>query len=283
MAGPGPRGQTPRMSELAEPVAMVRRMFDTVADDYDQSGVAFFQPIADRLVDLLGVRPGEDALDLGCGRGAATTRLAGTGAHVTAVDLSPAMLAHTRAAVAGLDVTVLEMDATRPTLPEASYDVLASSLVLFFLPDPRDALSRWLRLLRPGGRFGLTTFGKADATFEALGDLFEPYIPREVLDPMNERGQDDPFASPGTLTALAETAGASDVRVVEEDLAVELADVHAWRRWTMSTGQRMFWGRMDDAQRAATMARAEELVESARGADGRVVVRMGVRFTLGRR
>jgi hypothetical protein len=70
---------------------------------------------------------------------------------------------------------------------------------------------------------------------------------------------------------------------VEEDLAVELADVHAWRRWTMSTGQRMFWGRMDDAQRAATMARAEELVESARGADGRVVVRMGVRFTLGRR
>jgi ubiquinone/menaquinone biosynthesis C-methylase UbiE len=271
------------MSELAEPVAAVRRMFDTVADDYDQSGVAFFQPIADRLVDLLDVRPGEDALDLGCGRGAATTRLAGTGARVTAVDLSPAMTAHTRAAVAGLDVTVLEMDATRPTLPEASFDVLASSLVLFFLPDPRDALSRWLRLLRPGGRFGLTTFGEADATFEALGDLFEPYIPREVLDPMNEREQDDPFASPGTLTALAETAGASDVRVVEEDLAVELADVHAWRRWTMSTGQRMFWGRMDDAQRAATMARAEELVESARGADGRVVVHMGVRFTLGRR
>lgn len=271
------------MSELAEPVAMVRHMFDTVAADYDQSGVEFFQPIATRLLGLLDVSPGEDALDLGCGRGAVTVRLAETGARVTAVDLSPVMVALTREAVAGHDVTVLEMDATRPTLPEASFDVLTSSLVLFFLPDPRDALSRWLRLLRPGGRFGVTTFGEADATFEALGDLFEPFVPKELLDPLNEREKDDPFASIETLTALAQGAGASDVRVVEVDLPVELADVHAWRRWTMSTGQRMFWGRMDDAQQAATMARAEELVESARGADGRAVVHMGVRCTLGRR
>ena len=53
------------MSELAEPVAMVRHMFDTVAADYDQSGVAFFQPIAARLVGLLDVHQGEYALDLG--------------------------------------------------------------------------------------------------------------------------------------------------------------------------------------------------------------------------
>jgi SAM-dependent methyltransferase len=155
--------------------------------------------------------------------------------------------------------------------------------VLFFLPDPREALSRWLRLLRPGGRFGFTTFGQPDPTFEALGDLFEPFIPKELLDPLNAREEDDPFASAETLTALAEAAGGSDVRVVEEHLPVEFADVHAWQRWTMSTGQRMFWGRMDDAQRAGTMARAEELVESVRGEDGRAVLHMGVRCTLGRR
>ena len=271
------------MSELAEPVAMVRHMFDTVATDYDQSGVAFFQPIAARLVGLLDVHQGEDALDLGCGRGAVTVRLAEAGARVTAADLSPVMVALTREAVAGHDVTVLEMDATRPTLPEESFVVLTSSLVLFFLPDPGDALARWLRLLRPGGRFGVTTFGRPDPTFEALGDLFEPFIPKELLDPLNERDMDDPFASAETLTALAEAAGGSDVRVVEEALPVEFADVHAWQRWTMSTGQRMFWGRMDDAQRADTMARAEELVESVRGEDGRAVLHMDIRCTLGRR
>jgi ubiquinone/menaquinone biosynthesis C-methylase UbiE len=271
------------MSELAEPVAGVRHLFDTVAADYDQSGVAFFQPIADRLLALLHVAPGEDALDLGCGRGAVTVGLVRAGARVTAADLSSVMVALTRDAVAGHDVRVVEMDGTRPTLPEASFDVLTSSLVLFFLPDPGDALSRWLRLLRPGGRFGVTTFGDPDPTFKALGDLFEPFIPREMLDPLNKPEQDDPFASATTLTALAEAAGGSDVRVVEEALPVEFADVHAWQRWTMSTGQRMFWGRMDDEQRADTMARAEELVESVRGEDGRAVLHMGVRCTLGRR
>ena len=152
----------------------------------------FFQPIAARLTGLLDVAPGEDALDLGCGRGALTVRLAAAGARVTAVDLSPAMVAHTREAVAGHDVTVLEMDATRPTLPEASFDVLGSSLVLFFLPDPRAALSRWLRLLRPGGRFGFTTFGQADATFEALGDLFEPYIPKRAARPARTSAEGRP-------------------------------------------------------------------------------------------
>jgi trans-aconitate methyltransferase len=178
---------------------------------------------------------------------------------------------------------VIEMDATRPTLPEGSFDLFTSSLVLFFLPESRDALSRWIRLLRPGGRFGVTTFGQPDPTFKALGDLFEPFIPKEMLDPLNEREKDDPFASVETLTALAEAAGGSAVRVVEEDLPVEFADVHAWKRWTMSTGQRMFWGRMDEAQRAETLARAEELVESVRGEDGRAVMHMGVRCTLGRR
>jgi ubiquinone/menaquinone biosynthesis C-methylase UbiE len=282
MAKPGRGQQTARMSELAEPVSMVRRMFDTVADDYDQSGVAFFAPIAARLTDLLTVAPGEDVLDVGCGRGAVTVRLADAGARVTAIDLSPAMLTHAREAVAGRDVTVLEMDATHPTLPSASFDVLASSLVLFFLPDPQEAVSRWLRLLRPEGRFGFTTFGKGDPTLEALGELFQPFIPRDLLDPLNEREQDDPFASAETLRALVEAAGGTDVRVLEEALPLEFADVDAWRHWTMSTGQRMFWGRMDDAQRADTRAQAEKLLESARDGDGRVVLRMEVRFTLGR-
>ena len=60
------------------------------------------------------------------------------------------------------------------------------------------------------------------------------------------------------------------------------ADVAAWRAWTMTTGQRMFWGRMDDEQRADVLARAEQLLEDARGRDGRVVVRQDVRYTLAR-
>lgn len=50
-------------------------------------------------------------------------------------------------------------DARSPGLPPASFDVVASSLVLFFLQEPVDALRAWTALLVPGGRLGIATFG----------------------------------------------------------------------------------------------------------------------------
>ena len=173
----------------AELVTRVSQVFDTVADDYDQSGVAFFAPIAGRLVELLDPRPGERVVDVGCGRGAVTLPLAravGQDGSVTALDVSPAMVAHTRAAAgaAGLDRVSVELgDATALRLPERSFDVLASSLVLFFLPRPAESLPGWLRLLRPGGRAGLTTFGTQDDTWQAVDALFVPYLPPALVDP----------------------------------------------------------------------------------------------------
>jgi ubiquinone/menaquinone biosynthesis C-methylase UbiE len=70
----------------------IAAMFDQVADSYDQVGVELFQPIADRLVHILAPRPGERALDLGCGRGAALLRLAagvGPTGRALGMDLVP--------------------------------------------------------------------------------------------------------------------------------------------------------------------------------------------------
>jgi SAM-dependent methyltransferase len=58
------------------------------------------------------------------------------------------------------------MDAAAPDLPPGGYDLAVSSLVLFFLPDPAEAVRAWLRLLAPGGRLGISTFGARDAAWE---------------------------------------------------------------------------------------------------------------------
>ena len=195
-----------------DPVARVRATFEAVADDYDQSGVPFFVPTAEGLVEALGPRPGERVLDIGCGRGAATSLLARavlpTGA-VDAIDLSPAMVEHTRALLAaqGYDVRAEVMDAGDPDLSPSTYDLIASSLVLFFLPDPAAALARWVSLLAPGGRIGLTTFGQEHAAWSAVNALFRPWLPPAMLDP-KAVGPESPFSSDDGMEALLRAAGA---------------------------------------------------------------------------
>ena len=94
-----------------DPVARVRAIFDTVADDYDQSGVPFFAPAAQGLVDALDPQPGERGLDIGCGRGAVTSLLARAvlpSGRLDAVDLSPAMVEHTRSLMAAEGLAVAD-------------------------------------------------------------------------------------------------------------------------------------------------------------------------------
>jgi ubiquinone/menaquinone biosynthesis C-methylase UbiE len=94
--------------------------FGEAAPRYDGSGAQLAGPIADRLVSLAGLRPGDQVLDAGCGAGAVTVRSApavSPGGRVIGVDLADAMLRRTAAEAAGLgldNVGVQRGDASRP-------------------------------------------------------------------------------------------------------------------------------------------------------------------------
>jgi ubiquinone/menaquinone biosynthesis C-methylase UbiE len=268
-----------------DPVARVRAIFEAVADDYDQSGVPFFVPTAQGLVDTLHPAPGERALDIGCGRGAVAILLARAvlpSGTLDAIDVSPAMVEHTKALLRGegLDARVQVMDATDPQLPPASFDLVASSLVLFFLPDPPAALARWVTLLAPGGRIGLTTFGDEHPVWTQLDDLFRPWVPPGMLDP-KVVGPDAPFATDAGMEKLLRDAGATDVRTVTVRLDVPWGDVDGWKAFSMSTGQRAMWASVPAEEREALLVRAGEILDAARDDTGRVVIWQDMRYTIG--
>jgi ubiquinone/menaquinone biosynthesis C-methylase UbiE len=133
--------------------------FDEIAGTYHTSGAQFTAPVAARVADLAGLSPGENVLDVGTGTGEVAVRAAkavAPGGHVTGIDLSARMLerAAAEAAKQGVPdaVTLRPGDASRPHAQPASFDVVLSSLVLYLLPDPEQALKAWRGLLAPGGR-----------------------------------------------------------------------------------------------------------------------------------
>jgi ubiquinone/menaquinone biosynthesis C-methylase UbiE len=112
-----------------------------------------------RTVALANIQPGERVLEVGCGTGdvalAASASVGPSGA-VAGIDPSPEMIAVARAKAAragravDLQVGVIEALA----FPDASFDVVLSSLMMHHLPDDlkREGLAEIARVLRPGGR-----------------------------------------------------------------------------------------------------------------------------------
>lgn len=274
-----------------EPTEQVRRVvatFDAVADDYDQGGVAYFGPIADRLLAAVQPRPGENVLDIGCGRGAVTVRAAEAvrpGGRVTGIDLSTRML---RALDADLraggydDVELLVRDASDPGLPGESYDVVTASMLLFFLPDPRAALTAWHEVLLPGGRLGFTTFGTRNDVWSRIDDVFEAYLPPAVLD-VRTSGQQGAFATTESTAALATAAGFVDASTVEVAVAVAYASLDAWHDWSWTVGLRALWLAVPEPERPVVKEAVFDILTPLQAADGSLLVDQTVRVTTARR
>ncbi|WP_426566437.1 class I SAM-dependent methyltransferase [Angustibacter sp. McL0619] len=266
--------------------AGVAGVFDRVADTYDSVGVPWFGPIALGLVRALDPHPGERVLDIGCGKGAALLPLAqavGETGHATGIDLSPRMVAAatTAARAAALrNVDVQVADAGAPGLDEGGFDVVAASLVLFFLPDPAAALAGWSRLLRPGGRLGISTFGPAAPIWEQVDDVFQPYLPQQLLDARTS-GRRGPFGSDEGVESLFLSAGLTAVRTVTAGVDAVLRDLDHWYEFSWSHGQRALWECVPEVEREAVRRKAYRVLEGARGDDGAIHLGQQVRYTLG--
>jgi len=111
-------------------------------------------------IERTGIAPGRRVLDVGCGFGLETLRLARRvqpGGAVTGIDLSEDFVAEARrrATAAGLDVDLVPGDAEALPFPDDAFDVTRAERVLIYLDDPHRALAEIARVTRPGGRIAL--------------------------------------------------------------------------------------------------------------------------------
>jgi 2-polyprenyl-3-methyl-5-hydroxy-6-metoxy-1,4-benzoquinol methylase len=108
---------------------------------------------------LLALKPGERVLDIACGNGLTSRRMAAAGAEVIAIDFSEQMIEHARSRKspeAGL-ITYQALDATNYdrllALGEGSFDAALCNMALFDMAEIGPLMRALARLIRPGGRF----------------------------------------------------------------------------------------------------------------------------------
>jgi SAM-dependent methyltransferase len=116
--------------------------------------------VGERIVRVVGVRGGDDVLDVACGTGNAATRAALVGARVTGVDLTPELLdvARAEAAAAAVEVEWVEGDAEALPFSDESFDVVVSVFGCMFAPRHEVTARELARVLRPGGRLGICSW-----------------------------------------------------------------------------------------------------------------------------
>ena len=137
------------------------------------------------LVELLDPKPGERILDLGCGSGQLTAKIAEAGAHVIGIDLSPDMIAQARANFSQIEFAI--GDATSFELAEP-VDAVFSNAVLHWVKDAEVAIGCVARALKPGGRLVMEMGGKGNtrtllaAVHEVASHRLKPVPPASPTD-----------------------------------------------------------------------------------------------------
>ncbi len=194
------------MQDTLEPVTNPNKAlwekgdFTRIAQSMRDSGEA--------LVDTLGVAPGMEVLDLGCGDGTTALPAARRGADVLGVDIAANLVAagNDRARAEGLpNLRFQEGDAANLVgLADERFDLVVSIFGAMFAPRPFDVAREMVRVTRPGGRIVMGNWIPGDPTLVAqilkVSSAYTPPPPEGFVSPMSwgdEEQVRDRFESAG--------------------------------------------------------------------------------------
>jgi trans-aconitate methyltransferase len=214
------------------------------------------------VIALLAPKPGERILDLGCGTGHLTQRIAESGASVVGIDRSPDMIAEARRAYPALRFE--EGDAADLRVAEP-YDAVFSNAALHWMIRPVPVAAAVYAALKPGGRFVFELGGRGNmsAVHGALSDAIrgtgrEPIAESSLLY----------FPSLGEYATLLEMQGFRVTYAVHFDRPTRLeGGPHGLRQWIAMFADR-FLAVVPEGEREAVLRVVEDALRPKLHRDG---------------
>jgi ubiquinone/menaquinone biosynthesis C-methylase UbiE len=256
---------------------------DEAASAYDSAIAHVSTHFVPFLLHAARLGPAQRVLDAATGTGiAAQAALAvvGLGGHVTAADVSQAMVDRARQRLAGSpNASVLVADGQSLSFDDGSFDALLCSLGLMFFPDPARGLSEFHRVLRAGGRAAVSVNTTPERSYNGRINVI---IARRVPSFAEATARTFSLGDEARLRSLFEGAGFRDVETTTVAHPFVLPSFEAYfapfEQGGGSSGQA--YVALPQAQRLAVR---EEVRRNLRDTGGPVEIEVELRLASGRR
>ncbi|MBV9328531.1 MAG: methyltransferase domain-containing protein [Chloroflexi bacterium] len=203
-------------------------------------GPRHFTYFARRLVDFVGIEPGDRNLDVATGTGAvllAAAERCADGLQVVGIDLTPAMLERAAREVRRKrpKARLCVMDTERLAFRSHSFDAGLCSFAFLSIPDKQRALAEFCRVLGPVGALGGQCTTENDSSM---------------------------------LGAMVQDAGYMSVQLSEDAYELVFTDADGWWRWAWCHGSRRLFVMVPATRQAELKDRLFRGLAQYRGDDG---------------
>jgi SAM-dependent methyltransferase len=249
------------------------QMWSAAPRDWAELQEPFCRPLWQDTLSALGAKPGMRFLDAGCGGGGACILAARLGCEVTGFDASDALLAIARERLP--QAQFLHGDLEKLPFADGHFDAALAANSVIFAEDIRQAVRELCRVVQPGGRVAITSWGKPEQV--EMRDVFAA-----VASAMPQRPPGGgPFAwsADGALANLLTEAGLKAIAEGGSQCDFRYPDFNAlWRAQSSA-------GNYQPALQAVGQDRLRQIVSEAvlpyTQADGTIVLRNVYRWVAG--
>jgi ubiquinone/menaquinone biosynthesis C-methylase UbiE len=228
---------------LRQAKAKAAATYDAAADHFDDAPLGFWERIGKRTIDRLALVTGAKVLDVGCGTGASALPAAetvGAKGSVIGFDLSVRLLerAQSKAKARGLSNIEFRLaDMTSLSYPNGHFDTVISVFSIFFVPDMESLVRELWRMVRPGGKLAVTTWGPR--IFEPAYSRWQTAIRQERPDLYSAFNPWDRITDPQAVRRLLGDGGATNIEIAAEDGNQVLRSAEDW--WIIALGSGLRW------------------------------------------
>ncbi|MCG8435749.1 MAG: class I SAM-dependent methyltransferase [Gammaproteobacteria bacterium] len=217
-------------------------VYNATADFFDHPANSYWNRFGRRTVERLNLQPGNSVLDVACGSGASAipaAEIVGPAGNVVAVDLAENLLELGRAKARDRrlnNIRFQNSDMLDLGLPDAGFDAVVCVFGIFFVPDIAAAVRELWRMVRPGGKLVVTTWGRD--FFKPAGDFFWECIRGERPDLHKSFNPWDLICEPDSLRAVMRQGGVEKAEIIMEAGKHKIASAEDWWAMVMGSGLR---------------------------------------------